>query len=474
MDTTTTDDILVGRAVAGDQAAFAAIYDRYADCVHTMCAHMLADRDEAADVCGDVFLAATERLGQLKDPSRLKPWLFAIARRLVYTRTRHRHRDVLVSEVDDMASMTSSDHVEASVKASELAGLVREAADGLDQSDRLVLELTLQGLAGSDLAASLGVSDTNAYQASHRMKERLERSLGALLVARQGREDCARLDELLRGWDGRFSVRWRKRVARHVDGCETCGEHRSKVPSLLLGSMAGAVPLLAAPASVRDRVLSGFDAKATPPRPWSRDGFPPRDGLAHHRAFLAAAGALVVLAVTFAVLVVMDGAAGDPPRVSLPSATKETTSTTAVLTTVPVTTIPPSTSTTVRLATSTTAPPTTAAPRVSDRPTSPPTTTTSTTTSTTSTTTTTVASPTITSFSAHTATVSGGSCSTGKFATALFWSSSGATRASLSGPETNLSGLSPSGSTVVCRTSPGSGSWTLTVSGPGGSDTASA
>ena len=78
MDATATDDAtLVAGALAGDRDSFAAIYDRYADRVHTMCIHLLGNRDDAADVCGDVFLTAAERLGQLRDPSRLKPWLFA-------------------------------------------------------------------------------------------------------------------------------------------------------------------------------------------------------------------------------------------------------------------------------------------------------------------------------------------------------------------------------------------------------------
>src|SRR5690242_18575175 len=50
------DARLVGRALDGDRAALGDIYDRYADRVHAMCLHMLRDHDEAADVCGEVFL----------------------------------------------------------------------------------------------------------------------------------------------------------------------------------------------------------------------------------------------------------------------------------------------------------------------------------------------------------------------------------------------------------------------------------
>ena len=74
------DAELVRAARAGDRGAFAAIYDRYADRLHDFCWSVLRDRDEAADATQDAFLVAAERLGQLRDPERLRPWLYAVAR----------------------------------------------------------------------------------------------------------------------------------------------------------------------------------------------------------------------------------------------------------------------------------------------------------------------------------------------------------------------------------------------------------
>ena len=67
------DAELVRAATAGDRGAFAAIYDRYADRLHDFCWSVLRDRDEAADATQDAFLVAAERLGQLRDPERLRP-----------------------------------------------------------------------------------------------------------------------------------------------------------------------------------------------------------------------------------------------------------------------------------------------------------------------------------------------------------------------------------------------------------------
>jgi DNA-directed RNA polymerase specialized sigma24 family protein len=67
------DAELVRAATAGDRGAFAAIYDRYADRLHDFCWSILRNRDEAADATQDAFLVAAERLGQLRDPERLRP-----------------------------------------------------------------------------------------------------------------------------------------------------------------------------------------------------------------------------------------------------------------------------------------------------------------------------------------------------------------------------------------------------------------
>ncbi|KLR61213.1 RNA polymerase sigma factor, sigma-70 family [Actinobacteria bacterium IMCC26207] len=315
------DAELVRRFCAGDQQALAEIYDRYASRVYTMCAHMLADRSAAEDVCGDVFLVAVERMGQLRDPSRLKPWLFAIARRQVYLKTRRGSRTVAseeVSEMSDFEALRTADasstivevSVEASAEQAELAQLIAQASAGLESSDRLVLELVLQGIDGADLASALGVSPSKAHLATFRMKERVGQSLGALLIASRGQADCEELAAVLASWDGEFSVLWRKRVNRHVDSCEVCEQSRKKVPAFVLSGVAGASPLLGVPISVRKRVLASAAAGAggshAGGRPWRGDGFPPADGAARRRALVVGLAVLVVLLLVLGGSVLLD------------------------------------------------------------------------------------------------------------------------------------------------------------------------
>ena len=307
-----TDADLVAAALGGDRSAFAAIYDRYADRLHTMSVQMLGDRDEAADVCGEVFLVAFQRLGQLRDPERLRPWLYAIVRHEVFRRTKRRSRVELVGEVNEMEHRFDQPAVEGDDSVGDAASMVRavrEAAVGLDDRDRMVLELHLQGVDGQDLADAMGTSLTTSYQLVHRMRERMERSLGALLVARHGRAECGDLSRLLVGWDGTFSVLWRKRIARHVDACAVCERRRRAAPGALLGT-SGASALVAAPISVRTRVLDGLpfgvgaggDAASNGQGSrddWRADGFPPDDIPRSDRSAPAAVRRLLAVAALF-------------------------------------------------------------------------------------------------------------------------------------------------------------------------------
>jgi RNA polymerase sigma factor (sigma-70 family) len=252
-----TDAELARAAADGDRSAFAEIYDRYADRLHDFCIGMLRDRDGAADCVQDAFCTAATRLTQLREPDKLRPWLYAIARNEALRRLRERRRETPTDELpDDMSDEPGPDTLAA---RTELADLIAEAAGGLSDRDRSVLELAYRhGLDGPDLAEALGVSRTNANTVVHRLRETIERSLGALLVARRARntsDGCPELAAVLDGWDGHFTILMRKRIARHIESCPTCDEDRRRLvsPAALLGAVPVFIPV---PAWLRDRTLS--------------------------------------------------------------------------------------------------------------------------------------------------------------------------------------------------------------------------
>jgi RNA polymerase sigma factor (sigma-70 family) len=247
------DAELATAAAAGDRDAFACIYDRYADRLHDFCVGMLRNRDTAADCVQEVFLIAATRLGQLKDPEKLRPWLYSIARNEALRCIRGGGRERVYDEVPE--AMSSEPGPEIMAARNELANLVAEAAGGLSDRDRSVLELSYRhGLDGPELAEALGVSHANAKKLTQRMRDTIEKSLGALLVSRRAANKCSELAAVLDGWDEQFTVLMRKRIARHIESCPVCDQERSRLvnPVALLGATPAFIP---APHWLRARTL---------------------------------------------------------------------------------------------------------------------------------------------------------------------------------------------------------------------------
>ena len=418
MNTLTVDSQLVTAYLSGDRNALASMYDLYAPGLYDTAAAMLSDRHDAADMVQDVFCIAAERLNQLRDPDRLKPWLYAVLRNEVYRRTKKRKRatptDFQSETVPDVVAAFDPNAEGATASYDELAELVRSAAAGLDERDRLVLELSArQGLSGTDLADALGVSPEQSYSLVHRMRDRIEKSLGAFTVAKMGGQDCKELAAIISGWNGEFSVLIRKRVARHLEECSTCEKTRSKYAPLAL---FGAAPVILLPFGLREKVLAATqsipvptqsaDAHAIKSSRGSRrsrhiklnrnDGFPRLVRASRHAMAIVASTTAALLLVAGVVLVQQNNdstnaTSADPIVVN---STSEATTVALPKSTTSIASIsPPPSNTTTSLATAASIPETTAAPSPIPTPTIlRPATTTTTNQPTTTTTTTTVRS----------------------------------------------------------------------------------
>ncbi|HEX3791552.1 MAG TPA: sigma-70 family RNA polymerase sigma factor [Pseudonocardiaceae bacterium] len=295
------DAVLATRAANGDQAALAAIFDRYAPRILALGRSLLRRPADAEDCLQDVFVVAATRLSGLREPDRLRSWLFAVARHECLARLEKGAREVPMDAVPDAPGVDPDQPATRALDA-ELAELVRSAAAWMSPRDQLALELAdRQGLPTDELGAALGMPPASAYKLLVRARATARRSVGALLVARTGRGHCTQLDLLLSGWDGRLTQLMRKRIARHVEECDTCAERERRLvtPAALFGGL----PAIAIPAGLRSRVLTtagrALRPAGTGPR-WP-NGWPPASGrVPVNRRVVGlstAAAVLVVLAV---------------------------------------------------------------------------------------------------------------------------------------------------------------------------------
>ncbi|MGH2883417.1 MAG: RNA polymerase sigma factor [Solirubrobacteraceae bacterium] len=89
-----TDAALVARCRGGDDAAWAALVDRFARYVYAICSQgfRLTGHD-AEDVFQDVFTKAYVQLPKLRDDDAIRPWLAQLTRRTCLDRLRSGGRE---------------------------------------------------------------------------------------------------------------------------------------------------------------------------------------------------------------------------------------------------------------------------------------------------------------------------------------------------------------------------------------------
>jgi RNA polymerase sigma factor (sigma-70 family) len=246
------DREIVAAIVAGDPAGLAEAYDRYAAALFTYCRTMLRGSADASDAVQDTFIIASTKVAQLRDPTKLRTWLYAVARNECYRRLRGKEITPGLDEVPDVTDESTS--VGAEAERAELQQLVHDALIGMNTGDREVIELMIRhDFEGNELSEALGVSRNHAHAMLSRARNQLKTSLGALLVARTGRGSCAVLDDMLASWDGGMSILLRKQVNRHIENCEVCEDRRRR--ELAPAALFSLLPLAAVPPGLRERVL---------------------------------------------------------------------------------------------------------------------------------------------------------------------------------------------------------------------------
>ena len=167
---------------SGDPAGIAAAYDRYAAALYGYCHWMLRQPADSADALRDAFVVAATKPGNLPEPAKLRPWLYAMAR----NQCQHRLRTSLTvgdsppgADSADQADQAGSADGLVAVsgapgQADDLPELVRGILAKLKPREREVIELNLRhDLNDGDLAIVLGVSRSRAHAMAKRARGRL-------------------------------------------------------------------------------------------------------------------------------------------------------------------------------------------------------------------------------------------------------------------------------------------------------------
>jgi RNA polymerase sigma factor (sigma-70 family) len=319
-------------ARGGDDEAFGRLFDRWFDPVYDVAWRIVHDRDTAAEVAQDVFLAAWQGLDGLAQPASFGGWVRRIARNRALNRLDRELRSVPDDEQAAAALDRSAPDVDltAAMNEREQHDLVWAAARALGERDASLLDLHLRhGLGAPAIADELGVTANNAHQLLHRLKGKLAGAIRAWVLWRAGEGRCAGLDRAIAGAGlVSFGAEAVRVIDRHARACDGCAERQQL--RLAPEALFAAMPVIAAPPLLKAEAAAALGQAGVPmagsaaaaPAPGGGSGAPgsgaadgPEPGGTAEVQVGAAAGGttarrVALVAVAVVVLLVVAGVAG--------------------------------------------------------------------------------------------------------------------------------------------------------------------
>jgi RNA polymerase sigma factor (sigma-70 family) len=165
---------VIERAVSGDEVAFAQIVDAHHDDMRRVCVVICGDPTLADEATQSAWPIAWRKLGSIRDPGRLRPWLVSVAtnecKQLIRRRARRRRLEAIEGASGAVANADPASTI-------DLLDL-RDAMARLDPDDRALLAMRyVAGFDAGELALAVGISPAGVRS---RLKRALERLRGQL------------------------------------------------------------------------------------------------------------------------------------------------------------------------------------------------------------------------------------------------------------------------------------------------------
>lgn len=168
-----TAESLVQRAATGDEVAFARLVAEHHPAMARVAYVICGDADVTRDAVQAAWAIAWRRLADVRDPSRVRAWLVAIAANETRQAIR-RERRATVLDLSAVVDQPAGDDPADRVAAVDLARALR----GLKSEDRALLALRfVAGLDSTEIAEQLGGTASGIRTRLARLMERLRADL---------------------------------------------------------------------------------------------------------------------------------------------------------------------------------------------------------------------------------------------------------------------------------------------------------
>jgi RNA polymerase sigma-70 factor, ECF subfamily len=151
-----SDWSLLARVVKKDEAALAALYDRYSRLVFAEASRILRDKGAAEEILQDIFYQVWKTADKF-DPQRgsLPGWLLVVTRNRAISKLRRRSASG-DDELNENA-VACTINLESAASQNQLLGRVRGAMESLPEGQREAIELAyFEGMTHSEIASRTG------------------------------------------------------------------------------------------------------------------------------------------------------------------------------------------------------------------------------------------------------------------------------------------------------------------------------
>lgn len=168
------DEILVQRALAGDNRAFGEIVDRYQRVLYTLALRMVGNTEDARDIAQKAFIKAWRGLGTYDPGRRFFSWIYRIAvNESLNLRRARRPQEALGTSIEVAGGQAEA------VEAGETAARVERAIAQLSEEYREVVVLRYFGeLSYEEIGEAVGVPEKTVKSRLFSARQRLAGLLG--------------------------------------------------------------------------------------------------------------------------------------------------------------------------------------------------------------------------------------------------------------------------------------------------------
>ena len=167
---------LVKRAQAGDEQAFATLFQQHKNRVYSVCLLMTKDVAEAEDLTQEAFLQVFRTVSSFRGDAAFSTWLYRVAVNTVLMKLRRRKSPPTVSLDEPVSSESTTLHRDFGKNDPELSGVVdrialRRALQELPEGCRTIFALhEVEGYQHHEIAQLLDCSIGNSKSQLHKAK----------------------------------------------------------------------------------------------------------------------------------------------------------------------------------------------------------------------------------------------------------------------------------------------------------------